>query len=1413
MATMNCELLATCSALGFLEGDTYHKEPDCLETVKDLIRFLRREDDSKDIRQQLGDAMILQNDLVPLLLYHHNDQVLFQAIIRLLVNLTQPAIVLFGKVPTDPTTRHHYLAVTCHLQAYKQAFANEKVFTVLSETLYNLLQLEWEQRQEEDTLLIERMLLLVRNVMHVPPDPTLEKNVDDDASLHDRVLWALHMSGMDDLLRFLCSAPSEQQWCMHVLEIVCLMFRMQTPSQLVSTGGARPEREKEADTTELELLRQRELAEKRNRMWHRSSRHSRFVGTYVVQGHKSISDNDLVFHLGVQKLAGYSHDIGKEPQRRPKRRLLAPEAEERRRSAMNVRLFLRTFCIDFLDACYNRLMYSVKDTLLLEKGQQNDESYYMWALAFFMEFNRLRGFRPELVSETVGVRTFHFIEKNLTNCYEMMLMEKKDALPWSRRMHLALKAYQELIMTLEEMDKSKEESVRESGNVIKSNLFYVMEYRELFVTLFRKFDETKQPRSFLRDLVETTHTFLRLLQRFCRGRKAVVVQKKRVKRKKKSRAQAQPSSSERSPEECEAQWQQLSQQLIAYAQHPPRLREGEITQGAEAVPDSAVPFDAASEVPVEEQRGQATARIQAALLAGQAGTAVGLLRSAREVWPEGEVFGAVGITPEDELELLRQIHAAKLPSALSASVVEDVPVEDDVGPEEMEEEENEEVEAVSVSEKEFNFTEYIKRFASAPVMKACMSLLRGYRENSAHTNHCIVVILHRVTVGLHMEGLLFQLSAFRVFQAILADPAAHVYQELSKFARHIVRKFFEVAAQNNKSFVELLFWKSPANVHEMTEGYGSAHDGGGLSKKGPRWTEEEQTELDKLFSEFQDQIGGSQDKDVVDHIMERIRDATRTRKQIVAQLVRQGLVNSSKELKRRKGVKLVLWREEQEMELQRLFEEFHKSDDLLDNIVRNLTAKRSRKKVADKLLSMGLVSDRAQLRRKRPSKSSGKSSGKANSNNNADPWGDDHDHLDVDSDDEKESSEDEGSSDDDQPIQRAGARPAGARPAGARPAQAGPARAGPVRPRKSQGGNRNARRKSRPLVKTSPAELRKLVSKARRGGLAEPVLWLGNCLRRTADDREEDGISLPVPLVPLSEENEDAMENRVFRRLLRALGVCSPANHEETFWRIPAELTPSRLREISDCLSALTDDDDDDGDDDNADAGDGDGAGSGDNDEVSDDSAAEREAQDESSEEGELSWGAAADPVPSPVRGINSDTSRVSSPPPLSTHARVPDDDSDKDDDDDDDGGHGVISQSGGRRAEALQALLKRRKQREPRSRRAKVPVDKPQKKRRNRNTNSEEEEEEQKRGEKRPAKRTRLLPDSDDDDDDNDTEAAGVLVEETEAMEDKVEDEVEDSPGSRPVVTRLDDSSSGDEAVPARRPRQRVIIDEDEDE
>ncbi|NXX51993.1 TIM protein, partial [Tricholaema leucomelas] len=131
---------------------------------------------------------------------------------------------------------------------------------------------DWEQRQEEDTLLIERMLLLVRNVLHVPADPTEEQGVDGDASLHDRVLWALHLSGLDDLLKFLASCPAEQQWALHVLEIISLMFRDQSPEELAALGQGQAAAEHREDTRELAALRQRELAERRGRALQRPSR-------------------------------------------------------------------------------------------------------------------------------------------------------------------------------------------------------------------------------------------------------------------------------------------------------------------------------------------------------------------------------------------------------------------------------------------------------------------------------------------------------------------------------------------------------------------------------------------------------------------------------------------------------------------------------------------------------------------------------------------------------------------------------------------------------------------------------------------------------------------------------------------------------------------------------------------------------------------------------------------------------------------------------------------------------------------------------------------------------------------------------------------------------------------------------------
>ncbi|RMB90387.1 hypothetical protein DUI87_33273 [Hirundo rustica rustica] len=1000
---MNCELLATCSALGYLEGDVYHREPDCLESVKDLIRYLRHEDETRDVRQQLGAAQILQNDLLPILVQYPQDKVLFDAVIRLMVNLTQPALLCFGKVPADATSRHHFLQVLSYLQAYKEAFASEKVFVVLSEKLYNLLQLDWEQRQEEDTLLIERILLLVRNVLHVPPDPAEEQQgVDGDASVHDRVLWALHISGMDDLLKFLASAQVEQQWALHVLEIISLMFRDQSPEELAALGQGTAGAEHGEDTRELESLRQRELAEKRSRALQRPSRHSRFGGSYVLQGLKSIGDRDVAFHKGLHNLKSYTHDLGKEPRRVPRHRQAAPESEPSRRSARNVRLFLRHFCQDFLEGCYNRLMLLVKDQLVRDKAQQHDETYYLWATAFFMAFNRRHGFRPELVSETVGVRAFHFIEQNLTTYYEMALMDKKEATTWARRMHLALKAYQELLRTVQEMDRSPEQAVRDSSQVIKSNIFYLMEYRELFLALFRKFDETKQPRSFLRDLVETAHLFLRMLERFCRGRANLVV------------------------------------------------------QGEVPLPEDVVPFDAASETPVEEQRAEALLRIQECLRDSRLPQALRLLRSAREVWPEGDVFGAADAGPPEETQLLREILVAPLPRQAPAEPEE---------PEEEEEEDEEEEQTVQVSEKEFNFLDYLKRFACAPVVRALVLLLRGYARNSARTNHCAARLLHRLARDLRMEPLLFQLSLFALFHRLLSDPAAAAHQELVTLAKFILGKFFALAATNKKAFCGAALLEEPGR--RLRDDQGLQLPAGGRGDH-----PEPGAPLDPPAG-----------AGAVGAVLEVQGDG-------------------------RKGTRIVLWTQEQEEELTRLFEEFQGSDDVLGNIMKHLTARRSRARVVEKLLGLGLVAERKELYKKRRRKSQGPGPGQA-ATPARDSSGEDEDSEEEEEEEEEDEAEEGLTEELWLPEEGAG---------------------------------------------------QDLAQRLHQEGLAGPLRWLQNCLRRAAGDRQEDGVSHPVPLVPLTEENEDAMEDRRFQTLLRQLGLRPPASEQESFWRIPAALTPQQLR-------------------------------------------------------------------------------------------------------------------------------------------------------------------------------------------------------------------------------------------------------------
>ncbi|XP_064643894.1 protein timeless homolog [Lineus longissimus] len=1117
MVLANVELQATCSALGYLEDSNYIKEPDCLETVKDLIRYLKREDETCDIRRQLGSAQIVQNDLIPILISYKDDTTLFDTVMRLLVNLTQPAYICFNNhIPELKDLHNNYMEVVSVLISYKLAFANEDLFAILTKKLGDLLQLDWEHRQEEDTILIERILILVRNILHTPPDPDAEKRTDDDASVHDQVLWALHTSGMEDLLLYIGSSDDERQFAMHVVEVISLMFREQTPEQLASAGAKRTLTEKERDEKELMMVREKERAQKKMNMMKYSTRHSRFGGTYVLQNVKSISDNNnMIYHRSLGDAKNQTYDLDKRPKKKSKNLAAITDSELIRRSTLSIRLFLKDFCVQFLENCYNPLMYAVKDSLNHKKTQENDETYYLWAMRFFMEFQRHYDFRVDTISETMSVSAFHYVQVQLTAYHEMILTEKKEGITWSKRMHIALRAYKELLYTLLTMGESKDVQLKESAKVLKSNIFYLMEYRDIFLILFKKFKQNKQSRSFLKDLVEATHIFMKMLEQYSKGNKHVMVQKVKKKKPKKkapktSQCTEEPQYTE---EELESMWDSVSSELSG------------ILQGRGEMPDDVAPFDAASEVEIEQQRADAMLRIQDTLREQKPGAALALLRAAREVWPEQDVFGSEDISPEDEFVALREIFMTYIPRSI------DNPVAGEEN-NELDEEEDELEMHTQTSEAEFDFVDYVRKFANGAVLKPYILLLSEFKKNSVQINHYIIKILHRVAVDCKTPGLLFQISLFRVFQNFYRDPISRIshYKEMSKFGAYIMKKFFEASKNNEKIFVEIWFWKNVKESLEVVDGYGTYS-----KQSGPKiWTEEQDMELTALFEEYKDKEEAGMD--TIDHILVHIMDQTKSRRQIIRHLIHLNLIGSSVMYRKNKpgSSRPRGWQEEQVEELRELYDRYKDCEDPLSDIINNMSHKRSKPKIVEKLQELGLIGEDQQLYRKRQRHAGRRkrcagsdSSDKSSSDNDSESEGPEEE--------EPEISEDSSSSSSSEEEMGGGEGDAGA----------------------------DADAADRP--NTGPVG--KYLKQLAEAGLSDQVTWMQEYLRRTATDREEEDDGEPTPIVTFTEENEDAMENKAFKSMLKKLGVRPPANEQERFWRIPGELKPAELRDRADWLN------------------------------------------------------------------------------------------------------------------------------------------------------------------------------------------------------------------------------------------------------
>lgn len=81
---LSAELSATCNALGTFDkrSGKYLIDEFSLNTVKDLIRYLRRDGEGHEIRRHFGETKVLQTDLLPMLVDHWEINELFDVTLR-----------------------------------------------------------------------------------------------------------------------------------------------------------------------------------------------------------------------------------------------------------------------------------------------------------------------------------------------------------------------------------------------------------------------------------------------------------------------------------------------------------------------------------------------------------------------------------------------------------------------------------------------------------------------------------------------------------------------------------------------------------------------------------------------------------------------------------------------------------------------------------------------------------------------------------------------------------------------------------------------------------------------------------------------------------------------------------------------------------------------------------------------------------------------------------------------------------------------------------------------------------------------------------------------------------------------------------------------------------------------------------
>ncbi|KAI1733015.1 timeless protein [Ditylenchus destructor] len=489
---------ATISSLGYLENGVYFREPDCFDNVRDLIRLLHGDEKNKHtVRRICAERNIVKNDLVPILKSADISDELFDATLRLTVNLCQPTIIAWnGKHPLNNEEWQIYFDAEEKLTKSLPAFIDSSIFKIFAYRAKTFFDQEWEDRSERQKLVSEA-----------------------DKRTKQKVLLNFFESDFPSLLLRLAQSPMEKEFGLHVLSIIALIFKnFDSHSLAMSETELRFKTKEKLEaklSTLVESKKQEELSLRR------VSQRSFLRGSFAMKGVKALNtDNDLVLKKspGMNNLSPLDRlSKRKKSATVRKNRRVSNLEDNEQENAPNINSQLlsavKDFCMQFLDEYYNKLMRTTRD-MAFSGGRslthKYSEIYFLSLTSFMMQFARLSKYPVGKVSSTFSTEFFYHILSFVNSEVENMKLDRENIKTHALKLQYTVSVYRELIMMLHVL--MNDEKQQELFKMLCDHIFQLEEYRDLGYSLLGNLTAASVTKRMLEDLILANHYYLHIIE-------------------------------------------------------------------------------------------------------------------------------------------------------------------------------------------------------------------------------------------------------------------------------------------------------------------------------------------------------------------------------------------------------------------------------------------------------------------------------------------------------------------------------------------------------------------------------------------------------------------------------------------------------------------------------------------------------------------------------------------------------------------------------------------------------------------------------------------------------------------------------------------------------------------------------------